>query len=71
MVKVLENSIVDLDVVPGKDEQQLKAQARQQAQAMSGQAGYRFPRAAGYDSPSPHCTSILGSAGQWLTCLRL
>lgn len=44
MVKVLENSMVDLDFVPGKDEQQLQAQARQQAQAMGGQAGYDFLR---------------------------
>ena len=34
MVKVLENSLVDLDVVPGKDEQQIQAAARQQAQAL-------------------------------------
>ena len=43
MVKVMENSIVDLDVVPGKNQQQLQAQAQQQAQAMGGQAGYDFP----------------------------
>lgn len=42
MVKVLENSLVDLDVVPGKDEQQLQAQARQQAQALKSGGAYAF-----------------------------
>ena len=36
MVKVLENSLVDLDIIPGKEEQELQAQAGKQAQALKG-----------------------------------
>jgi len=43
-MKVLENSMVDLDIVPGKQQQELQAQLRQQAQATGGQAGYEFLR---------------------------
>ena len=39
MVKVMENSIVDLDIVPGKDEQQMQAAVRQQAQALKAGGG--------------------------------
>lgn len=39
MVKVLENSLVDLDIVPGKDQQQLQSAVRQQAQALKSGGG--------------------------------
>jgi len=39
-MKVLENSMVDLDIVPGKQQQELQAQLQEQAQAAGGQAGY-------------------------------
>lgn len=38
MVKLMENSMVDLDIVPGKDQQQLAAAAKQQAEALKGGA---------------------------------
>lgn len=41
MVKVLENQIVDLDIVPGKDEQELQAQARTQAKVLKETAEFR------------------------------
>jgi len=43
-MKVLENSMVALDIVPGKQQQELQAQLQQQAQATGGQAGYEFLR---------------------------
>lgn len=41
-MKVLENTMIDLDIVPGKQQQELQAQLKQQAQATGGQAGYEF-----------------------------
>ena len=39
MVKVLENSVVDLDVMPGKDQVQMQQALRQQAEAMKAGGG--------------------------------
>ena len=36
MVKVLENQIVDLDLLPGKEQQELKAKLQAQLEAQGG-----------------------------------
>ena len=37
MVKVLENQIIDLDLLPGKEQQELKAKIQSQLEAQGGQ----------------------------------
>lgn len=40
MVKVLENQIVDLDLLPGKEQQELKAKIQAQIDAQGGVVSY-------------------------------
>ena len=52
-MKVLENSVVDLDVLPGKEQQELKAQI----QAQGGNVGYSNP----YFTNQPTSANALSS----------
>lgn len=42
MVKVLENQVVDLDLLPGKEQQELKAKLQEQLEAQGGKVSWEI-----------------------------